>query len=299
MFDLYESFDAASSLGSESVDLIVTSPPYKRKDGYGVNLMHDLGELVGKVLRPGGRFFLNFGQLREDFARPFDARALVQEWSGLTPGPTIAWVKSVALPTWRKPVQDEVERLRDPSVLGGLAQGTMGLGAAQKVLDAIQKVLDGPGEVLQRGHYQPITLRSPTPNYCHEYLFTYFKPPELKLDRLSIGCAFADKTNLKRGTRGQHGDLHCLGDVWWIPYKTTGATKKKATADLEHSYGFPEELVERVIKVANLAPGSVVLDPFMGSGTTAVVAKRLGHSVIGIERDERAARISLERYSNA
>lgn len=46
----------------------------------------------------------------------------------------------------------------------------------------------------------------------------------------------------------------------------------------------PEALVQRAV-VASSHPGEVVLDPFVGSGTTAVVAKRLGRRFIGMERD--------------
>jgi modification methylase len=101
---------------------------------------------------------------------------------------------------------------------------------------------------------------------------------------------------MKRGTRGKHGDLHCAGDVWVIPYKTTGRKKKKATAGLAHSYGFPEELAERCLKVANIAPGCTVLDPFMGSGTTACVAKRMGFHALGIELDDEAAAVARARW---
>jgi modification methylase len=48
----------------------------------------------------------------------------------------------------------------------------------------------------------------------------------------------------------------------------------------------PEALVARVILAAS-RPGEVVLDPFLGSGTTGAVAKRLGRRFIGIERDQR------------
>jgi DNA modification methylase len=45
---------------------------------------------------------------------------------------------------------------------------------------------------------------------------------------------------------------------------------------------FPEELVERVIKYYS-QPGDTVLDPFLGSGTTVLVARRLGRNAIGYE----------------
>src|SRR5205807_10036099 len=46
----------------------------------------------------------------------------------------------------------------------------------------------------------------------------------------------------------------------------------------------PEALLARIIMSAS-KPGDVILDPFFGSGTTGAVAKRLGRSFIGIERD--------------
>ncbi|MCU0960105.1 MAG: site-specific DNA-methyltransferase, partial [Pirellulaceae bacterium] len=61
--------------------------------------------------------------------------------------------------------------------------------------------------------------------------------------------------------------------VWSIPLsKFRGA----------HFAVFPEALVEICLR-AGCAPGGVVLDPFLGSGTTAVVARRLGHDFVGID----------------
>ena len=49
-----------------------------------------------------------------------------------------------------------------------------------------------------------------------------------------------------------------------------------------HPAQYPEKLVERIV-LAGTAEGDVVLDPFMGSGTTAVVAKKLNRHYIGYE----------------
>ena len=50
-----------------------------------------------------------------------------------------------------------------------------------------------------------------------------------------------------------------------------------------HFAVFPESLVETCIRVAS-PEGGLVLDPFLGSGTTAIVAKRLHRHFVGIER---------------
>jgi len=48
---------------------------------------------------------------------------------------------------------------------------------------------------------------------------------------------------------------------------------------------FPEELVERVLKLFGFK-GDIILDPFNGVGTTTVVAKRLSRNYIGIDISE-------------
>lgn len=287
--------EALSRIEEGSVDCAVTSPPYKSKDGYSLELMRALALAVGRALRPGGRFWLNFGQLRKDFNRPFEAQQKVALSSGLKVGQTVAWVKSIALPSWRAGAMERVK-----AILKNMDDSPEGwVDAIREELWELEGYLKGPGEVLQRGHYQSINMRSPSLNYCWEPVFSFYKPPEAMTDRLALGVPFADKSNLKRGTRGKHGDLHCAGDVWHVPYKTTGAKRKKDTAELKHSYGFPEELVRRMLVVSNLEPGSTVFDPFLGGGTTAKVAKRLGFHVVGVEKDPEAARVAREAWEEA
>jgi DNA modification methylase len=69
---------------------------------------------------------------------------------------------------------------------------------------------------------------------------------------------------------------------WSMPENTPHPTQK------------PEMVVERVMK-ASSNPGDVVLDPFMGSGTTAVVAVRLGRRFIGFEINEEYVRLAAKR----
>lgn len=64
----------------------------------------------------------------------------------------------------------------------------------------------------------------------------------------------------------------------------------------EHPTQKPEKLLAKII-LSSTNKGDVVLDPFLGSGTTSVVAKKLDRKYIGIEIDEKFASISEKRLS--
>lgn len=65
-----------------------------------------------------------------------------------------------------------------------------------------------------------------------------------------------------------------------------------------HSAAFPEELPEWFIKLFTVE-GDTVLDPFMGSGTTLVVANRMGRNAAGIEIVEDYYRMVDEKFAKA
>ncbi|MDE3076169.1 MAG: site-specific DNA-methyltransferase, partial [Chloroflexota bacterium] len=71
------------------------------------------------------------------------------------------------------------------------------------------------------------------------------------------------------------------GDVWVIG-PDTRPKRCIAPGETMHYAPFPESLIERPI-LAGSPPGGIVLDPFMGSGTTAVVARRHGRRFLGVE----------------
>lgn len=66
----------------------------------------------------------------------------------------------------------------------------------------------------------------------------------------------------------------------------------------EHPTQKPEKLIAKLI-LASSNVGDMVFDPFVGSGTTAVVAKKLGRRFLGIERERRYVALSLKRLDAA
>lgn len=86
-------------------------------------------------------------------------------------------------------------------------------------------------------------------------------------------------------------------DVWQFAKVTSGA-KRSSVERTPHPAQFPEAVIERVVKASSNV-GDLVLDPFMGSGTTAVVATRLGRRVIGFELREDYCELAVRRYQAA
>ena len=105
---------------------------------------------------------------------------------------------------------------------------------------------------------------------AHEYIFLFSKNNQYYFDADSL--------------RGKDNDVR-IKDVWTIQ------TSQFKGA---HFAVFPEKIPELCIKGGSKV-GDIVLDPFMGSGTTAVVAQKLGRKWIGIELNEKYIRIIKDR----
>jgi modification methylase len=83
---------------------------------------------------------------------------------------------------------------------------------------------------------------------------------------------------------------------WLLPLCTGAERLKGASGRKLHPTQKPEALLARVLLAASNR-GDVVLDPFLGSGTTGAVAKRLGRLFIGIEREQSYAAAAKARIA--
>jgi modification methylase len=92
-------------------------------------------------------------------------------------------------------------------------------------------------------------------------------------------------------------DLQMRSD-WHIPLCTGKERLQNAHGLKLHPTQKPEALLHRVL-LASTVPGDVVLDPFSGTGTTAVVAKRLHRHFIGLERHPSYVEAALGRVGHA
>lgn len=81
-------------------------------------------------------------------------------------------------------------------------------------------------------------------------------------------------------------------NIW--RHKGFSAGAKKTDGEKVHPTQKPKEIIERIIKYHSVV-GAVVLDTFIGSGTTALVAKQLNRNFIGFELNPEYIRLAEQR----
>lgn len=150
---------------------------------------------------------------------------------------------------------------------------------------------------------------------AHEYIFLLSKSPKYYFDNEAIREEASDVSvaRLKRGVSNHHKNIngapgqtpHSMGkprnhnpnrdvpttrnprSVWTV------TTKPFKDA---HFATYPEDLIVPCI-LAGCPEGGLVLDPFMGAGTTALVSKKLGRNYVGFELNEEYKKIADKRLN--
>lgn len=248
-------------LGDQSVDVVVTSPPYNIGQDYTLyddsqdeddyfELIDNAAAQIKRVLSPRGSFFLNLG------GRPSDAVWPLRVITRLVPSVfklqnTILWIKSIAIPA------DEV----------------------------------GPDTPIKTdlsiGHFKPVNSGRYL-NSVSEYVFHLTKAGDVPLDKLGIGVRYGHKSNIDRWPSRPARNLRDRGNVWYIQHPTRNGPAA-------HPCQFPARLPEMCIKLHGRDQAGLVLDPFLGTGSTAVACKKLGVPFVGFEVDPDYVNEALQR----
>ena len=101
------------------------------------------------------------------------------------------------------------------------------------------------------------------------------------------------KVHLKNARQG------VIARTWWTYKEVTGNQDAKREllellGDTDFITPKPERLIQRILTIAS-NPGDLVLDSFLGSGTTAAVAHKMRRRYIGIEIGEHARTLCIPR----
>jgi site-specific DNA-methyltransferase (adenine-specific) len=261
-FFLGDALEVLQSLDPQTVDAIVTSPPYNlgiRYRSYDDALprakyLEWTGEWVGRaarVLRDDGSLFLNVGAKPTDPWTALDVAQAARPHLHLQN--TIHWIKSIAI---------------EKSLAGARAR---------------------LGDDLAVGHYKPINSRRFLHD-CHEFVFHFTPKGDTPLDRQAVGVRYQDQSNVGRWQAAASG-VRCRGNTWFIPYETIQSREK----DRPHPATFPPKLPEMCLRLHGLERVRLVVDPFLGLGSTAVACAQLGVGFVGIEMDEHYLEESIAR----
>jgi DNA modification methylase len=229
---------------SESIDLIVTSPPYNIGKKYGVyndnrnfeewkKLIDDFLKESNRILKDSGSIFLNLspipiGKDREIFPLPYLGYELIKKNN--------FFVKNIITWTFNN-MQNCTNRLS---------------GRYENIIWAIKDK-------------------------------TKFK---FNLDEVRV--EYITKNDKRLTGLGRNPT-----DVWFFN-RVNNVTKKKK--GISHPTVYPEEMIERIIKMTTNI-NDIVLDPFLGSGTTIIAALELNRKAIGIELDKKYEKEIIKRIN--
>jgi site-specific DNA-methyltransferase (adenine-specific) len=240
-------------LSEGSIDVAVTSPPYNigiRYSSYrDKRPREDYLEWIAEVGREVRRVLAPDGSFFLNVGnKPTD--------------PWIAW--------------DVVSRLRGTFVLQNVIHWIKAISIGKDDAGAAA----GLGRDLSVGHYKPINSERYL-NDAQEFVFHLTRGGDTKVERLAIGVPYQDKSNIARWAHTKKKDLRCRGNCWFVPYETIQHREK----DRPHPATFPVKLAEMCLKVHGAKKGSTVLDPFLGLGSTAIAAAKLGADAVGFDVD--------------
>lgn len=268
----------------ESVSLSLWSPPYFVGKSYEndltysdwTNLLQGVINLHAKVLKPGGFMAINIADILAfaDASMPkFQADLVSRKRSPVTREMVVAAKE-------RYPSKSRYElaemlgcseqtiqrRLDHNNVRGGKhsvqtrvkpVSGLIDEMAANAGLFMYDRRVWVKDPAWQNSRWHSGSYRSVDE---FEYIFIFWKPGITKIDR----------NRLERGEWARWGSR----GVWSV---------RSVRSNDNHEAKFPLEIPDRLIRLFT-DPGELVLDPFMGSGTTGVAAKRLSREYIGIDK---------------
>jgi DNA modification methylase len=279
----------------ESIDLSFWSPPYFVGKSYERDLsFDDWQSLLSEVIRlhfaaiqPGGFLAINIADILAfpDSAMPRiqgdnvatkrssvtreDVLAAKQVYPNYTRY-QLATLLGCSEQTIQRRIEDNNVRggkyavQRKVKVVGGLIQG-WGEAAGFYLYDRRVWVKDPCWE---NSRWHSLSYRSVDE---FEYVYVFWKP----------GITVVDRERLPKAEWSEWGSR----GVWSIP---------SVRSNNEHEAQFPPELARRVICLFS-APGDLVLDPFVGSGTTGEVALREGRRFVGFDVEPDSATMAARR----
>lgn len=287
-------------LPSASVDCIVTSPPYYALRDYGVEgqlgleptfekyieKLCDIFDEAKRVLKIDGTCWVNLGDTY--------ARSMPKKKGDFGKNSKAA------------------KNLDDTSAMRGIKNQTISDKCLIQIPSRFAIEMVNRGWILRNEiiWHKPNCMPSSAQDRFtvdFEKLFFFTKSKQYNFETQYEPLSNPGRTNFTSGSR-VHGenadrndnDLNRRSKDFCFPHGRNKRTVWKISTKPypgAHFAVYPPELIEIPIK-AGCPEGGIVLDPFMGSGTTAIVAKRLGRNYLGIELNPDYVAIARNRIAS-
>jgi site-specific DNA-methyltransferase (adenine-specific) len=278
---LQDCVEGMLALPPQSVDIVTTSPPYNLGIDYGTyednKPRQEYLEWLDKVfvavkhcLKDDGHFWLNMGYSNIDPWVGMDVGNIARRHFILQNN--FIWVKSIAIDDVTsghfKPINSN--RFSNPTWEHLFHFTKTGAVVCDKLAVGVPYMwdcnIDNSGRVRGR--------------QAKKYGFKDIKDFNKNADA-DTKIKFEEELATKLENKAPRPDTRCKGNSWFIPYDTIANREKHRGS---HPATYPVALIEQCIKFSGLKSG-VLVDPFMGSGTSAVAAVKCGLDYVGFDID--------------
>ncbi len=306
---LHDCIDWMNNQEKNSIDCIITSPPYNLDIKYGkyqddlpresyLKWLHDVAIAIKRVLKDDGQLYLNVGYSNID---PWVAMDVAQTFRKIfVLQNNFTWVKHIAVNNQGYGQYKPISSNRFSSV------------TTENIFHFTK---DGKVKIDRLA----IGQRNKSEGYKYPELYSESRHLATQRRKASRRLGFSNWKELQeKGKKQQLAHVlskfdvildeflkknpydpdkkKCIGNAWYIPYIPTSKLAKQAGAENDtgsrekgrggHPATYPEGLSTQCIKYSGIKKGSVVYDPFVGTGTTLISALKLGMKSIGTDIDQ-------------
>jgi len=288
---------------TKSISCVITSPPYnldikysKYKDNMSradyLNWFHQVSKEIKRILKDDGHFFLNVGSINSDPYVAIDVCNEVRKEFVLQNNFT--WVKHIAVHDQGygqyKPISSKrytsntTESIFHFTKDGNIEVDRLAIGQRNKTHAKYP-------ELYSENRHRAVARRkvSKKLGFSNYKSFIAGSSKEEK-EKFEVLLKQTIKDNPYNPNKPK-----CIGNAWFIPYTPTSKLSKNIGAQKDHNYRevsrgnhpatFPLQLPMQCIKFSGIEKGSIVYDPFVGTGTTVLAATILEMKGVGNDVD--------------
>lgn len=315
-----DSTELLNSIPANSVDLIITSPPYfqqreydgggigneKKSNDYISTLMKIFRECV-RVIKPTGSIVFNIGDKYEDSSlllMPYRFAIAATEQCGVTLVNNVTWVKSNPTPRqFKRRLVSSTEPffhfVKSPNYKYFIDEFL-------KPVDEPKLNGNGAGENIGKKYFSLIEQSKLTPKQKEmardalKEVIEEVHNDEIQGFRMKIRGIHSEPFGGQEGGRKIQLDKNgfTIIRIYGNPMKKDViATPVESLKNCPHPAIYPVKIVDEFIKLLT-QKGDVVLDPFVGSGSTTVAAFQNGRAYIGFDISEEYCLYAQKRLSN-